>query len=252
MTPNAAPTRLLAPLRRLAEAERSEAADRMLALILTFVAGALNAGGLLVVGQYTSHMSGILSAMADQVALGAWLLALAGLLALLPFMLGAACSAWLINWARRHRARQQYAWPLLLEAALLLGFALLSEALRHEPAAIKLSIAMLCFVMGLQNATVTKVSGARMRTTHMTGIVTDIGIELGKLAYWNRGPGPRVRADREKLGLLACLLGCFFAGGVAGGLGFAHLGFVSAVPLALLLGLLGAAPLLDERLSRRA
>jgi uncharacterized membrane protein YoaK (UPF0700 family) len=40
---------------------------------------------------------------------------------------------------------------------------------------------MLCFIMGLQNATVTKISGARIRTTHVTGMITDVGIELGKL-----------------------------------------------------------------------
>ena len=65
---------------------------------------------------------------------------------------------------------------------------------------------MLCFIMGLQNATVTKISGARIRTTHVTGMVTDVGIELGKLVYWNRDPirseTLRVRADRPKLRLL--------------------------------------------------
>jgi uncharacterized membrane protein YoaK (UPF0700 family) len=69
---------------------------------------------------------------------------------------------------------------------------------------------MLCFIMGLQNATVTKISGARIRTTHVTGIVTNMGIELGKLLYWNRGPARSqmlpVRADRPKLRLLGLLL----------------------------------------------
>ena len=35
--------------------------------------------------------------------------------------------------------------------------------------------------MGLQNAIMTKISKAEIRTTHMTGVVTDIGIELGRL-----------------------------------------------------------------------
>jgi uncharacterized membrane protein YoaK (UPF0700 family) len=55
-------------------AERTGAADTQLGLVLTFVAGATNAGGFLTIGQYTSHMSGIFSAMADHLALGrsAW------------------------------------------------------------------------------------------------------------------------------------------------------------------------------------
>jgi hypothetical protein len=84
--------------RRIVSAERTGAADTQLGLVLTFVAGATNAGGFLAVGQYTSHMSGIFSAMADHLALGAVGLVLVGLGALLAFMAGAACSAMLINW----------------------------------------------------------------------------------------------------------------------------------------------------------
>jgi hypothetical protein len=87
--------------RRIVSAERTGAADTQLGLVLTFVAGATNAGGFLAIGQYTSHMSGIFSAMADHLALGAVGLVLVGLGALLAFMAGAACSAMLINWGRR-------------------------------------------------------------------------------------------------------------------------------------------------------
>jgi uncharacterized membrane protein YoaK (UPF0700 family) len=241
----AATRRAIRPMGRLAAADRSEASDRQLALVLTFVAGAVNAGGLLAVGQYTSHMSGIVSAMADHLALGAGLLAGAGLVALAAFLSGAAVSAVLINWARRHRGQAQYALPLLLEAALLAAFGAAGALWPADGRFAAGAVPLLCFVMGLQNATITKVSGARMRTTHMTGIVTDIGIELGKLAYWNRdgaAPGPGVRADRRKLGLLASLLGGFFAGGLLGAWGFAALGFAAALPLAMLLALLGLAP----------
>ena len=60
--------------RRIVSAERTGAADTQIGLVLTFVAGATNAGGFLAIGQYTSHMSGIFSAMADHLALGwpAW------------------------------------------------------------------------------------------------------------------------------------------------------------------------------------
>src|SRR5512139_1340786 len=69
---------------------RAEATEAQLGLTLTFVAGAINAGGFMVVGHYTSHMSGIVSGMADHAALGMWTLAAAGLVALLSFMAGAA------------------------------------------------------------------------------------------------------------------------------------------------------------------
>lgn len=217
-----------------------------LGLALTFVAGAINAGGLLLVGQYTSHMSGIVSALADHVALGAWAALGAGLAALLPFLAGAACSAMLINWGRRQRRDSPHRLPLRLEATLLIGFGLLGAGFQDSPLAALPAVPLLCFLMGLQNATITKISGARIRTTHVTGLVTDLGIELGKLFYWNRlrlpGEAP-VRADRARMRLLGVLLGGFFLGGVAGALGFGHLGFASCLPLAGLLLLLAAARL---------
>ncbi len=88
-------------LRELTAAQRTPGANRQLAYFLIFVAGAVNAGGFLAVAQYTSHMSGIVSAMADHLVLGSLVLAMQGLAALLAFLCGAATSAWLINFAQR-------------------------------------------------------------------------------------------------------------------------------------------------------
>lgn len=239
--------RCLGSVRSIAACERTGAADTLLGMALTFIAGAINAGGFLAVGHYTSHMSGIFSAMADNLALGAFGLVLLGLAAFAPFVLGAACSAILINWGRRQHLGSRYAVPLMLEAALLFGFGILGWLAYPSPGFIMIAVPLLCFIMGLQNATVTKISGARMRTTHVTGIVTDIGIELGKLFYWNAG-GNRseiVRADRGKLRLLSMLLGSFFAGGVTGAVGFNHIGLLFSLPFAFLLLLL-AGPTLAE------
>ncbi|MBI0434430.1 YoaK family protein [Roseomonas sp. KE0001] len=222
----------------------AEASEAQFGLTLTFIAGAINAGGFMLVGQYTSHMSGNVSAMADHLAVGGVALMLGGLVALLAFLGGAATAALLVNWGRRRFRRNPFAAPLLLEVALLAAFGLLGAWAQSERVAIP-AVPLLCFLMGLQNATITKISGARIRTTHVTGIVTDIGIELGKLVYWNRDrrtpDRPFIRADRAKLRLLLGLLASFFGGGVAGALSFGHLGFVSCVPLACILLLLANA-----------
>ena len=170
-------------LRAATAHRRSNAADTILAAVLTFVAGAVNAGGFLAIGQYTSHMTGVVSSIADHLVLGTYGLVGAGIVSLIAFMAGAATSAVLINWGRRNTRRKQYAYPIALEALLLLGFGVLGVSTRAWPGMLLLALPLLCFLMGLQNATITKLSGARIRTTHLTGMVTDIGIELGKLAY---------------------------------------------------------------------
>src|SRR5690606_41293574 len=57
-------------LRTLTASERTRRANVHLGVSLAFVAGAVNAAGLLAVGEYTSHMTGVVSGMADNLALG--------------------------------------------------------------------------------------------------------------------------------------------------------------------------------------
>jgi uncharacterized membrane protein YoaK (UPF0700 family) len=243
-------------LRGFARPQRTDQNNRRLGRWLAFIAGAANAGGFLAVGQYTSHMSGIVSALADNFAVGDFGLIVAGLSSLAAFMTGAATSAIMINWGRRRRAQSEYALPLMLEAVLLLCFGLLGSNLENNRFLfVPATVGLLCYVMGLQNAIITKISKAEIRTTHMTGIVTDIGIEIGKLFYWNvseSGPGiTAVRADRSRLRLLASLLGMFFIGGLAGALGFKYVGFISTLPLSAMLVVLAVVPLMDDLVGQR-
>ena len=236
--------------RRFVGADRTAADNRRLGATLAFVAGAMNAGGFLAVHQYTSHMTGIVSSMADNLVAGSASLAAAGLAALLAFLSGAACSAILVNFGRRRRLRSVFAAPLLLEAVLLLAFGLLGARLAATSALFTpITVLLLCFIMGLQNALITKLSYGEMRTTHVTGIVTDIGIELGKLLYWNSptasDPVP-VRANTARLVGLALLGGAFFVGALAGALAFEHAGYVATVPLAAILVALASVPTFDD------
>ena len=238
-------------LRRLTGKERSSSANRQLALFLAFIAGAVNAGGYLAVRQYTSHMTGVVSAMSDNLALGRIALAAAGLSALLAFITGAACTALLVNWGRRRGMQSEYALPLLLEAALLVAFGLMGSHIQQGRwRFVSATVSLLCFTMGLQNAIITKISKAEIRTTHVTGMVTDIGIELGKLLYWNRSQDLpeelHVHADTGKLWLLLSLVGLFFFGGVLGALGFKHIGYLTTLPLAIFLLILAAVPVADD------
>ena len=236
--------------RRLTGKHRSLSANRQLGLTLCFVAGAINAGGFLAVHQYTSHMTGIVSSIADNLALGTKDLGVAGLAALLSFIVGASCSTVLIIYSRRRKMNSEYALPLLLEAVLLLIFGPMGARIDMTGGVfVSLTVMLLAFIMGLQNAVITKLSSAEIRTTHVTGIVTDIGIELGKLLSARVAPSaPSVTGvpGVARLRLLAALVGCFFAGGVIGALGFRWIGYFATVPLSLLLIVLAGVPVLDD------
>ena len=236
------------------DVQRSPGANLRLGLMLSFVAGATNAGGFLAVGRYTSHMTGIVSSVADDVVLGHLDLALAGLACLVAFLLGAMCTAIMVNWGLRQHLRSSYSLPLMLESVALLVFGLFGAAIAAwSQVFLPVTVVLLCFIMGLQNAVITKISKAEIRTTHITGLVTDMGIELGKWVYLNRlhEPSP-VKANRERLRIQTGLVMGFLLGGLLGAMGFKHWGYVTTVPLAGLLWLLSLRPLLDDLRQRAA
>ena len=235
-------------LLHLSGRHRTASIDNLLGLLLAFNAGAVNAGGLLVVHMYTSHMSGFASQVADGLVLGSATLLLGATGALLAFVGGAASTAVIVHWAQRHHLRSAYAVPLLLEAGLLLVFGLLGALTLTWPTpfSVPLTVLLLSYIMGLQNALSSSMSHGRLRTTHMTGHVTDLGLELGRLLYRNpRGlpDGERVRASRPALRFHGGLLGMFVAGGIVGAAGFKYVGFVWVMPLAALLLALSLPPL---------
>ncbi|MGI4757586.1 MAG: YoaK family protein [Janthinobacterium lividum] len=242
-------------LRRLTGTERTERANRHLARILAGVAGAVNAGGFFAVGQYTSHMSGIVAAMADNLALGGLLLVLRGAGAVLSFISGAYVTTLMIRYSRQRSLKSTYSAPLVLEAGLLLVFALTGQA-HLAGHALSWTAILLCFTMGVQNAMITKISGAVIRTTHLTGMITDIGISLGRVTYPGHGEEFTPANDEiNRMQLHASLVLLFLAGGITGALGFRHVGFLFTVPFAMVLFLLGALPIVDDvtdsRRSRR-
>lgn len=231
--------------RRLLAIERTADGNAHLGWMLAFVAGATNAGGFLAVRQYTSHMTGMISAAADGLVLGQPQALVTAVGALLSFISGAACTSLLVNFGRQRQAHSIYALPLLLEAACLIVFGLMGAWLQGLRALfIPAAVSVLCFTMGLQNALITKVSRSEIRTTHVTGIVTDIGIEIGRFLY-GFGDAP-VEGNTAKLKLLGGLLLAFAVGGVAGAWAFKSIGYSATLPLAAMLAVLGAVPAWDD------
>lgn len=217
-----------------------------LASLLALLAGVLNSVGFVAVSAYTSHMTGLTATLADSFVLGFDELAWLALVALTTFVLGAMTCAIVFNWGRRRGLQGRYANVLVLEALLILFFGLLAESLQTSNRAY-VFIGVLGFTMGLQNAIITKISGATIRTTHVTGMITDIGIELGKFAYRERTPELLpVTADARKLGVHALLVALFFLGGVLGALGYLRFGFPVVVPMAVVLLILALPPVLRD------
>lgn len=197
-----------------AGAARAKFLNRQLATSLAFVAGAVNAGGFLAVQTYTSHVSGTLSRIGDELALGHKALAMGAAATVACFCAGAICASLLISYGKRHRYQSHYALSLMIEAVLLMIFGLMGYKLQAtQRFFLPSTVVLLSFIMGMHNSVVTTISSAEVRTTHMTGIVTDLGIELGRALYIDVTKNrrvERVKANWDKLKLHSLILVSFF------------------------------------------
>jgi uncharacterized membrane protein YoaK (UPF0700 family) len=232
-------------LRRLTGSKRTKAANRHLAWILAFVAGAINAGGFLAVRQFTSHMTGIVAGVAYNLALTEHARALTALSSLGAFILGALVTSLCVRWAASRELESVYALPLLVEAGLLVVFGLTGH--KFTGGRVVGTIMLLCFTMGLQNAIITKLSNSEIRTTHLTGMVTDIGIGFGRIIYtWLSKTQEGYSEELAAIGRLSMIVGMFFAGGVVGALGFQYAGFLFTLPFAGALVVLAIVPVIED------
>ncbi|MEI4486915.1 YoaK family protein [Frigidibacter sp. MR17.14] len=238
--PSTSSSPTLRTMRLAAAHHRSPASDRLLGLTLAAIAGSLNAGGFLLLSQFTSHMTGHLSQVAGGIVGQNLFLILASLGALVSFTAGAALSAATVAWGEHRRLSLRYALPLGLQGLLLAALPLVEMLPPAQEG--KAGLLIVSFVMGLQNATITRISGARIRTSHATGLITDMGIEIGRSLYRLGAPGSGVHPDAGKLGLYTGLVLAFIAGGIAGAIGHGAYGWAFAIPPAVVLLVLAVLP----------
>jgi uncharacterized membrane protein YoaK (UPF0700 family) len=194
---------------------------------LTIAAGLINAVALLGF-EHTpaSHLTATVSRIGIAMSGRDWggLLWFGGIVG--AFLAGAIVCGMLVR-GEALEVSPHYAWALFIESgAIVAAWALL----RRESV---LGVHCLCFACGLQNSLVSTYSGAIIRTTHMTGLVTDLGVVLGRAL---RGR----TLDARRLRLYLLLIGGFVIGGAVGALGFDRFGYHT---LLLSAGLTGAAAL---------
>lgn len=179
---------------------------------LAFVAGMVNAVGLLgFEHQAVTHLTGTTSLLAAALAArhGALVLHYAAVIG--SFMAGTVISGFIIQDTALQLGRR-YGVALLLESLLLCAAVPLLE--RQSLFGIY-SASCAC---GLQNAMVSTYSGAVIRTTHLSGMFTDLGIFVG---HFFRG----LPVDGRRLRLCLLIISGFLCGGVAGALAFHQLGY---------------------------
>ncbi|WP_410877894.1 YoaK family protein [Myroides sp. DW712] len=205
-----------------------------MASLLSCVAGIVNSVGVLGLHTLTTNVTGHFAFFAEEVTEENYNRAMVYLVYTFFFLLGSFVSSLIMEWVLKHKPEVSYVIPILLEVVLLVGLSLVDIA---EPTALlKYSVftaLVLLFSMGVQNSLVTRVSGAVVRTTHLTGLFTDLGIVLSQLFFY-KNRTERLRLFRS-IALMLAIIGCFFIGCVAGGFMYFHYQFKTLLLAAALL-----------------
>lgn len=207
--------------------------NRRLAGYLATVAGFVNAAGFVLAGNYTSHASGNVSRAADDLASGRPISSASAIVLVASFFMGAFVASMAIEGRPPQRLPFVYGALLLGEAVLIGVFMGVTDDLLAKSGVHDAESAVLCAAMGLQNSLVTRLSGAVVRTTHVTGVVTDLGIEAARwFRFWRLRmlrrlhvglvQDPPERPHGPKIALLLTIFAAFALGSGIGALTSAH------------------------------
>ncbi|MCC8424910.1 YoaK family protein [Mucilaginibacter sp. UR6-11] len=202
-----------------------------LASLLGITAGFVNAAGFLGFSVLTTNVTGHAALFAERVAMQDWKTARVVALWMFLFLAGAFISGLIVSKIGRNQ-RFSYVIPILMEMAILLTVALSGFKYDHSLIAKEFFAGSLLFAMGLQNSLVSLVSGSVVRTTHLTGTFTDLGIELAQL--FQRKNEERT-ALKSKIKLRVAIIFFFMSGALAGAYLFKYYNFYSFfLPLLIL------------------
>lgn len=191
-----------------------------IASFLSFVAGAVNIVGFLSIHQLTTNVTGHFALFINDLADFEFWRGTVYFLYLFSFLFGSFFASTLIQLLRKYRRINAFIVPTVIEAVILVGIALLY---RYSIISnVNLIACLLLFAMGLQNSFVTKISDAVVRTTHLTGLFTDLGIELSYLLF------PKYYPKRDHIiatvKLRIYIIGNFFLGGAIAGFLYSRAG----------------------------
>jgi uncharacterized membrane protein YoaK (UPF0700 family) len=210
---------------------RTQKHNLKVASLLSFVAGLVNVVGFLAVQKLTTNVTGHFAFFVDEFFKLNLLQAFIYCSYILFFLFGSFVSNFIVEMISRKSERFIYIVPVSLECLILfvVGLAGKNMIVQHPD----LIACSLLFSMGLQNSLVTQISNSVVRTTHLTGLFTDLGIELSQLFFYKY-------TDQKKklfasIRLRITIISFFFIGGIAGGVFYSkisiHSLFIGAAAL---------------------
>lgn len=204
-----------------------------LGALTAFVAGMVNVASLLVFFAFTSNVTGHYAIVAAEVAKGNYFQVAVVFAWIFTFFLGSFTSNFLVINVSKWSRYVAHSAPLVLEIMCLMAVGIYGQYFYQETLTeTEFLLALMLFAMGLQNGLTASISNFAVKTTHLTGTTTDLGILFSMFLH------KEYRENREMVGkakLLSAIAAAYLIGAVIAGVACVHIGFRTFYVVSLLL-----------------
>lgn len=213
----------LAPMLRQAKEERTLKENLMLASSTAFVSGVTNVVGMIAFLAFTTNITGHVANLAKHIVEQNYREIIVFLIWLLLFFGGAFLSSFIVKSLKHISNYKAHAAPVIIEIAVLLFVAIYGHNFYEETKLEReIVIGAIIFSMGLQNSLVSVISGGLIKTSHLTGLFTDLG---GDIAEWFHPKSERAVLVKNKIYIRLTILSFYIGGAILGGFLFDITGF---------------------------
>jgi len=196
--------------------ERTLKENLLLASSTAFVSGATNVAGVIAFLAFTTNMTGHFANLAKNVIESNYEQVIIFLIWVVLFFAGAFTANFLVRWRSHKSVYRANALPIIIEMVILLFVAFYGRNYYKETLEEKrLITSAVILAMGLQNGLVSNISGGLIKTSHLTGVFTDLGADVAEWLYPNN---PKKTALlKSKMYIRLTILAFYFLGALAGG-----------------------------------
>ncbi|PTR01208.1 uncharacterized membrane protein YoaK (UPF0700 family) [Mucilaginibacter yixingensis] len=209
---------------RQAKEDRTLKENLMLASSTAFVSGVINVAGVVAFLAFTSNITGHVANLARHMVEQNLREIMVFVLWLLLFFSGAFTSNFIIRSLEYKSRYRAHATPIVIEIIILLLVAVYGQHFYDETRTEReVVIGAMLFAMGLQNSLVSNISGGLIKTSHLTGLFTDLGSEV---AEWLHPATQKTEVVRNKIFIRLTILTFYIIGGIAGGYLFDRFDFL--------------------------
>lgn len=194
-----------------------------LGVLTAFSAGMVNIVSLIIFFAFTSNVTGHYAILAEEIAKGNWYQVAVVFTWIFLFYFGNFTSNLIIINFNKKNAYLAHSAPIVLEIICLLGVGIYGSYYYTEKLQeTEVLVAICLYAMGLQNGLTASISNFAVKTTHLTGATTDLGVLSAMFTKKEYRENEQLRGKFKLIFYIAC---SYLTGGVISGLIYFLIGF---------------------------